>query len=255
MNSFVRFALAQLKVDSGNIANNLKWHKAACSHAAQLEVDVVVFPELSLTGYELELLESLALSRSSSIIKELSNIAVSEGLTVIVGLPLRTKQSKPYISAAILHPNRSVDFYHKQYLHQGEEKYCAAGEKNCFFSVNRVKLALAVCADFTEEQHYNDAYKDNADVYLVSALIAKNGFFEDSKLLSNIAKKINTPVLLSNYVGKTGGLDTAGRCSVWDNNGSIVGEGSENKEGLTLCSYTNGQLCDFSYHPFERAQK
>ena len=107
-----------------------------------------------------------------------------------------------------------------------------------------------MCADFTEAQHYSDAHSSNADVYLVSALISKGGFSTDSELLSSIAKRNNVPVLLSNFIGETGGWDTAGKCSAWDNKGNIVVQGSDSQEGLTLCSVTNGMVTDAAFESF-----
>ncbi|MHC6186120.1 carbon-nitrogen hydrolase family protein [Acinetobacter sp. X9] len=249
MKSKVSFALAQHKVEKGNIEENIKTHKRLCEHAAHLKADVVIFPELSLTGYELEMLTDLAICHTSSLIHELSNAAVSNDLTVIAGCPLKSGQKKPYIGAVICHPNGDVNFYQKQYLHQSESDYCTAGNNNYFFVINQIKISLAICADFTEPQHYLDAQAANADVYLVSALISNGGFTTDSELLSNIAKQTNSSVLLSNFISETGGWKAAGKCSVWDNKGNLVVQGSDHQEGLTLCTIMNGLLSNAHFHP------
>lgn len=247
----VRFALAQYKVVKGNIKENLNRHKKFCAEAAQLGADIITFPELSLTGYELSLLEDLAIDMSSTHVHELSQFAVSNGINVIAGCPIKSGQSNPYIGAIICHPSGDVDFYSKQYLHQGESEYCAAGSKNYFFNVNQIKIALAVCADFTEPRHQFDALNEKAAVYLVSALISKGGFSQDSALLSHIATKIKTPVLLSNFIGETGGWNTAGKCSVWDKEGNVVVQGNHSEEGLTLCTFENDVIYDVSFQPID----
>lgn len=247
----VRFALAQHKVVKGNIEENLSLHKKFCSDAARLRADIITFPELSLTGYEPSLLGQLAIDTSSNLVQELSQSAVSNGITVIAGCPIKSGQSKPYIGAIICHPRGEVDFYSKQYLHQGESDYCIAGIENYFFNVNQIKIALAVCADFTEPRHQSDALTEKAGVYLVSALISKGGFSQDSELLSHIATKIKAPVLLSNFLGETGGWDTAGKCSVWDKEGNTVVQGSHCEEGLTLCTFESGVFHDVSFRPLD----
>lgn len=247
----VRFALAQHKAVKGNIKENLNRHKKFCSEAARLGADIITFPELSLTGYEPSLLEDLAIDMSSTHVHELSQFAVSNGIAVIAGCPIKSGQSKPYIGAIICHPSGEVDFYSKQYLHQGESEYCVAGSENYFFNVNQIKIALAVCADFTEPRHQSDALTEKAVVYLVSALISKGGFSQDSALLSHIATKIKAPVLLSNFLGETGGWDTAGKCSVWDKEGNAVVQGSHFEEGLTLCTFENDVIYDVSFQPID----
>lgn len=247
----IRIALAQHKAIKGNIKENLNRHKKFCSEAARLGADIITFPELSLTGYEPSLLEGLAIDMSSIHVHELSQFSVSHGMAVIAGCPIKSGQSKPYIGAIICHPNGEVDFYSKQYLHQGESEYCVAGSENYFFNVNQNKIALAVCADFTESRHQSDALTEKAAIYLVSALISKGGFPQNSTLLSHIATKIKAPVLLSNFLGETGGWDTAGKCSVWDKEGNVVVQGSHSEEGLTLCTFENNVIYDVNFQPIE----
>ncbi|MGF1694655.1 carbon-nitrogen hydrolase family protein [Vibrio kyushuensis] len=247
--SDVRVALAQYGAVRGNISENIEAHNKLCTSAVCLGAKIIMFPELSLTGYEPELLAELAINQSSPLIDSLSNTAVTNGLTIIAGCPLISGQAKPYIGAVILHPNGDVDYYQKQYLHQGENEYCVAGNENYCFSIDQVKFSLAVCADFTDPRHYNDAKASNVDAYLVSALISKSGFSNDSGLLSSIANKLNVPVLLSNFVGETGGWDAAGQCTVWDSDGEIVIQGSKNREGITFCTITSSNIHNVKFQP------
>ncbi|MDG3087785.1 carbon-nitrogen hydrolase family protein [Vibrio hannami] len=238
----IKFALAQITPAKGNIAENLKIHQRYSEEAANAGADIIVFPELSLTGYEPSLLAELAQEPSSAIFQEISKIAVNNNLTVIVGCPLQSEGSKPYIGAVIGHPSGDIEFYNKQYLHSGESAYCSAGSENYSFTMKQTKIALAVCADFTERQHQKDALAESVDVYLVSALISIGGFAADEKLLSDIANQLNTPVLLSNFIGETGGWETAGKSGVWDKSGDTVFQGSDKSPGITYCTICNGKV-------------
>ena len=84
--------------------------------------------------------------------------------------------SKPHIAAVICFPNGEIEFYSKQYLHDGEGTYCAAGETNHLLNINNTRIALAVCADFAKPQHAQGAADSEAELYLVSALISPSGF-------------------------------------------------------------------------------
>lgn len=251
MERAVRVALVQYRAKKGDVSGNIEKHKRLSSAAAQSGANIIVFPELSLTGYEPHLLSMLALDSTSSAIKELSDTATFHKITIISGCPLISNQNKPYIGAVICHPDGSIDTYHKQYLHQGESEYCVAGNENYFFVVNGVKLSLAICADFTESKHYHDAKAENVDAYLASALISKTGFSVDSERLSNVAKELGKPVFLSNFIGETGGWDTVGKCSVWDPRGELAAQGDDCNEAITACTITQGRICDVSIQTYK----
>ncbi|MBY5946860.1 carbon-nitrogen hydrolase family protein [Photobacterium rosenbergii] len=248
--STIRFALAQLEVTPCDIESNITKHGRLCVEAARHDADVIVFPELSLTGYELPSLQRLAIEQQSPLIQRLSDIASTQQITIVAGSPLSgpektrhglTKADRnPNIGAIISHPNGHTDFYSKQYLHGGESEFCCAGEQDYSFSVNGFNIFLAICADFTEPLHYKSAREHNAHIYLASALISQPGFEADSQILAGIAEGLECPVLLSNYIGNTGGWDTAGQCSVWDKHGHLVAQGSHVEEGITLCTIEHG---------------
>ena len=68
----VTISLAQIPVVRGNWKENLKQHLKMIEQSSNYNADVVVFPELSFTGYELDLAEELALSLEPSNFEELS---------------------------------------------------------------------------------------------------------------------------------------------------------------------------------------
>lgn len=88
---------------------------------------MVAFPELSLTGYELALLNKLAMPRNDKTFAALTAAAVATSTVVIAGCPLHNPNGKPYIAALICFPNGEHSFYLKQHLHEGEDVYCAPG--------------------------------------------------------------------------------------------------------------------------------
>jgi hypothetical protein len=69
-----------------------------------------VFPELSLTGYELDLANELAFSQDAARLLQLIDAASSHRTTLIVGAPVRI-ESRLYIGALIIFPNRAVTRY------------------------------------------------------------------------------------------------------------------------------------------------
>ncbi|MEZ9548400.1 MULTISPECIES: carbon-nitrogen hydrolase family protein [Vibrio] len=233
----VTISLAQIPVVRGNWRENLKQHLKMIEQSSKYNADVVVFPELSLTGYELDLAEELALSLEPSNFEELSRASVQSETIIVAGCPLRVPDlSHPTIGAVVCFPDGRVEFYSKQHLHDGEGNYCSAGDVDYIFDVNGHKIALAICADFIEADHSQRAKHLGADIYLASALISENGFDPDSKILAGIASEHGIPVLLSNHISLTGGWGTCGKSSVWNSQGERVISAKSKESGIVLCT-------------------
>ncbi|EHJ92506.1 carbon-nitrogen hydrolase family protein [Vreelandella boliviensis] len=229
-------ALAQLPVVKGAVSENLATHIAYIEHAAALAADVVVFPELSLTGYELELLEKLAMSKDSELFSTLSDAAAANNIVVIAGCPLVSEGRKPQIGAIICFPNGEREFYAKQYLHEGEDVYCSTGSESYLFTVNGTRIALAICADFANPAHAEMAADQLADVYIASALISETGYEADANLLASMAKHHQFPVLLANHISSTGGWQTCGKSGGWSADGELTIAANGTESSLVLCS-------------------
>ncbi len=236
MKTGITISLAQVPVVRGDVSANLEGHLEMIVQSGHSNADIVVFPELSLTGYELDLAAELAFSPEPSSFKQLSQAAVDNQVIVIAGCPLKsTQSSKPCIGAVICFPNGDVEFYSKQYLHVGEEEYCSYGIGDYCFEVNEYKVALAICADFANPIHSQRAKEIGADLYIASALISENGYDADAEILSEIAFKHDLPVLLSNHISPTGGWETCGKSSIWNSRGELVGGAMSKTSGLVLC--------------------
>lgn len=124
----ITIALAQLPVIKAAVDENLQTHLAYIERAAALGANVVAFPELSLTGYELALFSQLAMPRNDKTFATLTAAAVATNTVVIAGCPLHNPNGKPFIAAVMCFPSGEHTFYLKQHLHEGEDVYCAPGQ-------------------------------------------------------------------------------------------------------------------------------
>lgn len=234
--------IAQFPVVKGDFKTNLEIHHEAVELAAEHGADIVLFPELSLTGYELALAEECQVYSDSWIVQELSSIATENSVAVIAGAPLGNGDSKPSIGAIISFPDGSTEFYRKQYLFTGEGEFCSEGDDNFVFTWNGYRIALAICADFANPKHSADAKAAEADLYLTGALLPENSFERDSGILKGIALEHGFPVLLSNHISQTGGWKGGGRSSVWNSSGELVTAGSSQEAGIVLCSINGDSI-------------
>lgn len=238
----VTIGLAQLPIVKGALAQNLATHLEYIKSASAMDADVVVFPELSLTGYELELLKPLAMPKSADTFSTLSAAATANNIVIIAGCPLISEGNKPHIGAVICFPNGQCDFYAKQYLHAGEDVYCSVGKDSYLLTVNGTRIALAICADFSNPAHAEVAATQQADVYITSALISEAGYGADAELLAGIAKRHQFPVLLSNHISPKGNWQTCGKSSGWNASGELVISAEGNDPIIVLCHVSQGAL-------------
>ena len=96
-----KIAAAQVGSVRGDITRNLRTHAEAIEVAAEQGVAVLIFPELSLTGYEPDLAAELAFEDSDRRMEALGESAKHHQMTVVIGAPLITAGSKPAIGAIV----------------------------------------------------------------------------------------------------------------------------------------------------------
>lgn len=242
--SDVTFALVQCPAIKGHIDLNLKNHLKYVALAAENGADVVVFPELSLTGYEPELASDIAIdidSESAPVI-QLSAVAQKHGVVVISGCPLQSAEARPYIGALLSYPSGKTEFYRKQQLHPGESDHFIAGNDSYVISYKGQQIALAICADFCNPVHAADAKAAGADAYISSVLVSESGFSVDSQLLQSRALENGFPVLMANYSGATGGWKSCGKSRVWNSDGEVIVASENSESALVLCTLSNGKV-------------
>jgi len=108
---------------SANVARHLRFGTMAAERGAQL----LVFPELSLTGYELSIARSNAVRPDGSDLSPLRHLATDAQMTVVVGAPLLDDQGELHIAAFAIRSDGSVLTYTKEYVHQSEEGVFKSG--------------------------------------------------------------------------------------------------------------------------------
>lgn len=231
----VEFSIAAAQSPSvkGDIESNVRIHERFIRIAAEHDVHVVVFPELSLTGYEPELAGDLQIQIDDKRLYPISELARHFEMTIIIGAPLSSNQSKPYIGALVYGPDISVH-YAKQHLHPGEEAFFSPGSRGCVIDVSGERLGLAICADISHASHAQNASQDGATLYAVGVLITESGYQEDIDLLQAYAKRHKMAVVMANHCSPTGGWNPAGKSAIWDENGNTAATSHGTDEALVI---------------------
>jgi len=217
------FAAAQSISIAGDVHANLLRHQHFMQAAAEQDVLLLVFPELSLTGYERGLAAGLAILPDDAVLQPLRDLARELGLTAVVGMPIRLSAEAPVlIGALVLGADGSLGVYSKQHLHPGEEVAFAPGHGGSMLEIGQEHIALAVCADFSHPSHAATAAAQGATLYAAGVLITEGGYKPDTTLLQGYAGQHAMTVLMANHGGVTGGWESAGRSAIWGPDGSLV---------------------------------
>ena len=191
--------------------------------AAVANVDILVFPELSLCGYELPRLRDCCLLPDDPRLAPLREQARDTGMTIVVGAGLASAQGGAHIAAFTLSADGSSAVYCKQHLHPGEERYCVPGNApSAIAHCQGVPYALAICADTAQPQHASAAAVAGASLYLAGVLVSQAGYATDAGHLQNYATRLNLGVLMANHGAPSGGYVSAGRSAFWENGGRQV---------------------------------
>jgi predicted amidohydrolase len=224
------------------MTENIRRHLCFMRSARQHGVQFLVFPELSLTGYEPTLADLLAQEVDTPLIGPLRAYAREAHMTTVVGLPFRSKNhEKPLVAAFVLHADGALTVHTKQYLHTGEAHYFSAGDGGSLLQMGGIPLALSICADFSEPMHAAAAAAAGARIYAASVLIGDSGYATDSAMLKNYAQTHHMAVLMANHGGPTGGWSAAGRSIFWDEEGQVVAALSGPGNELLIVSKDGGK--------------
>ena len=146
----LRLALAQINVTVGDLAGNAAKIRAWMERAREGGAQLVLFPELVITGYPPEdlLLKPDFIAAARQVLEDL--LPATKGLTVILGLPL-AQQDDLYNAAVVLQDGQWLGAYPKHYLPNygvfDENRYFGAGQETLLFDLGGDRLGVSICED------------------------------------------------------------------------------------------------------------
>ena len=222
----ITLAAAQSISVPRDVAANVREHLALINAAAERGVQWLVFPELSLTGYELASMAQLVLQAEHPRLAPLREAAVRYGMAITVGAPVSLAGADhPAIGAITLRPDGRHTTYTKHHLHAGETAYATPGPDPVHLqSFGPLNIASAICADTTHASHAAQAAHTGANVYAAGILTSESGYAKEEPLWQSYAREHRMVVLIANHGGPSGGYASAGRSGIWDSSGKLVAE-------------------------------
>ncbi len=233
----MKLAAAQTRPNPGDIQENLRQHLSLIQLAAEHDVDHIVFPELSLTGYLLHKAQIMAARIGPEQLDALQALADELLLSITVGLPTpdaTCSSQLPKISAITFAPDSKQHVYSKRFLHEDELPYFSQGSTDNLLISRSARIALAICFENTQEAHLDEALRQGAEIYIASVAKTERGMQSAKKRLANVCEQHGIPTLLVNSIGLQGGEACAGGTAAWDASGNLLAELDNRTPGILI---------------------
>ncbi len=229
----MKICVAQTRPVKGDIQSNIENHIKLIDLAILNGADTIIFPELSITGYEPELAKQLATNQDDRRFTVFQQISDTSQVTIGVGVPTKS-DTDTCISTILFRPHRARQTYSKKYLHADEEEYFCIGKSSTNLIESKTNIALAICYELLVPAHAENAFRNGAEIYIVSAVKSVEGVDKAIERLSEVATKYSMIVLLSNCVGTSGGIKCGGKTSVWNKEGLLAAQLNDTDEGIII---------------------
>lgn len=245
--------LAQIKPKLGCVAHNLSLIEGCIEQAVREKHDLIVFPELALTGYFLkDLVSEVAVRLESNEISKLKTLSTS--ISIAVGFVEETNDYRFYNSAVYLENGEIRHLHRKVYLPTyglfDEQRYLARGEQFRAFDTKFGRMGLLVCED---AWHLSASYllaMDGAATLLCLSSSPGRGIEGDSlgsaaawqKLTSATATFLNCRMLYCNRVGYEDGVNFWGGSEYVSPSGEALIRGKLLEEDFVVAVLEEGLL-------------
>ena len=252
----LNLALAQINTKLGDVEANLEKHLVYIKQAKSEKADLLVFPELSLTGYVLQDLVSSVAHKPTEddpVFKHL--LKASHDLDVVVGFVDEDSRHRFYIASAYLSGGKVLHVHHKIYLPTyglfDEGRFFSWGDTVRAFDTRFGRVGMLTCEDFWHVSPPYLLWLDGAEIMLFSSASPGRGLNDKEKLESArwvervtkaYASMFTSFVVHINRVGYEDGLHFWGGATVNDPNGEEIAHGPYNEEALTFAQMDLNQL-------------
>ena len=252
----INVGLAQIYPKLGDLEHNLAVHLDYAAKARDEGVDLLIFPELSLTGYQVQdLAPEVALHTDDGDPVITALLDASRDIDMVVSFVHEDARNRFYIANAYLSRGETLHIHHKLYLPTyamfDESRYFAQGNSVRAFDTRFGRLGMLICEDFW---HVSPAYLlwlDGADILILNSSSPSRGLNDSERLggtrwveLVNQAygSMFTSYILHCNRVGYEDGKNFWGGSSVVDPDGEFMTNGLYFDEALITQAIDLNQL-------------
>jgi predicted amidohydrolase len=210
-------AAAQPACVPGDLAATARAHADAVRAA---RARVVVFPELSLTGYELA---AGPVAPDDAALAPLVEACAATGTLALAGAPV-ADGDRVHIATLAVGAAGTTVAYRKTFLGGAEPERFSPGDGPASVDVDGRRVGLGICKDTGVARHVHDTAALAVDVYVAGLVHRPDELPEQDRRGAAIARACDAHVAFASFAGPTGGgYDrTAGTSTIWSPSGSVL---------------------------------
>lgn len=258
----LRIGLCQINTTVGDIEGNTKKIIDYVAKGKKMGADLLVFPEMAVTGYPPEDLLLMPKFIDANL-RAVNKIAkATSSITAIVGFVY--KDGDIFNSAALLHHGKMIDVYSKTYLPNygvfDEDRYFHAGKENFIFTLKSTRIGVSICEDlwYPGDPVRTQALYGGAELIVnisSSPYHAGKSIFRE-KMFSTRASDNLATLAYCNLVGGQDELVFDGGSLIIDQRGELIVRGKQFEEDLVLADLDMESVFRMRLHdPRSRREK
>ncbi len=243
----MKIAAAQLACALGDLAANLRKMRTFAERARAAGTELIVFPEMSDTGYAMRVIREKALPWSEGAVPALQEIARSLSIAIISGVSEKEEGLIYNSQVAIDAQGQIVAKYRKTHLFAPgpieEDKCCTAGASLTSMSIGPFRAGLSICYDLRfPELCRNLAVEQKTDLFIVSsAWPFPRG--EHLRILATArAIENQSYLILANRTGTDDGVKFCGNSAIIDPAGALLATAAFESEELIWAEISEATL-------------
>ena len=235
----LRVAISQMNSVVGDFKHNANCIKNSLKEAAKFGVDLILFPELTLTGYPPEdlLLKDDFIKKNQKTLKNLA-LGVKE-IVAVVGYVEKVKKNL-YNSAALLYKGKVIGNYRKMILPNygvfDEKRYFAEGDEPTCFVMNGIKIGLTICEDIWDVNGPGKQICEDGQADILLNISSSPYFKGKGKARENMirqrARQYKAHIVYANLIGGQDELVFDGHSLVVAPDGTFVTKGNAFEEEM-----------------------
>ena len=243
MKNKISIVLAQLDLAVGDISGNTKLIIDSCEKAKnQHNADLIIFPELSISGYPPEdlLLHSGFKRRINDALNSIKDEVA--GISALIGFPDYSDDSI-YNACAVFRDKEEIVKYRKEALPNysvfDEKRYFTSDEQPTVFELKGKKIGINICEDIWHKSAAMKAKESGADIIIVinGSPYEKDGQSKRENIVKQRALQTDLPIVYLNMIGGQDELVFDGASFVMSKNGEIKYRATSFEESMDLFEF------------------